>query len=72
MRTTGSVAAMTQTEMLTVAEVAQDLGLDAAEVYRLIFGHDMATEPAENGRLLVSRAALEDFRRRSDQPHTTA
>jgi hypothetical protein len=64
---------MASTEILTVAEAAHELGLDPAEVYRLIFACDMATEPAENGRLLVSRAALEDFRRRSGDPsHTTA
>lgn len=57
--------AMVEAAALTVSEAADELGLDGADVYELIFTQALAFTQAANGRILVPRQALDDFRARA-------
>lgn len=52
---------MTSSDPLSVTEAADVLGLDPAEVYRLVLARRLRSVAAPNGRRLVPRDALEEF-----------
>ena len=69
--TRGRLVVMAHADALTVAEAADELGLDGASTYALIFGRRLAFEQAANGRILVPRAAVDRYRAQRE-PHQTS
>lgn len=49
---------------LTITEVADELALDGSDVYGLVFAGQLEFTQSENGRILIRRQALLDYRAR--------
>jgi len=57
----------TQSEFLTVKEVAGELNLSRVSVYKLVNGHEIATHQFGK-KILISRIDLATFKRRCRRP----
>lgn len=64
---------MSAAETLTVLEAAEELGFDPADVYGLVFSKALGFSQAPNGRILIPRAALDEYLRNAAvRPHSSA
>jgi hypothetical protein len=66
------VESMTSTDVgLTVPEAARRLGMDGADVYRLIFRGLLAGKPGADGAVYVTDKAVQEYLSQvSDEPGT--